>query len=80
MAKKQGKKCEHGNSAVWMNGCAECVHLAMGGLHLMRALRCTPTELLLVLHGQFKGQAEWDAALAEVRASQPKVETEGVKP
>lgn len=66
MAKR--KKCEHGNNAIYVEGCAYCAMDAMGALRLMRMIGVSEVAVLAqLLRIAFGSQEAFDKALAEAK-------------
>ena len=68
---KKRNKCEHGNDAINVQGCPECVTTAIQALNLMRLLRTTPDEMLVILQNTFKSDGAWKDAKELAQKSLP---------
>ena len=67
MGKRKGSKCKHGNSCVYMQGCATCVTTAMKAFYICRDNGWTAEELWGLLHEAFKTEEALVNAITKVR-------------
>lgn len=66
MAKRS--KCNHGNNAIHIEGCANCAVDALGGFNLLRKLGVSPRELMEILWTHYDSPEQWAEAVAAAKA------------
>ena len=68
MSKKPKNQCAHGNKAITLSGCFECVHTALSLLQVCKRLGCNGGELVGVLAKHYKNWGDLKDAVDAVKA------------